>query len=69
MHVVLDLPDRTLASRLVAEAGRRGVALWTLDRYFAGPPARAGLVIGYGTATEPQVRRACGLLRELLNGA
>ena len=66
MHVVLELPARALASSVVEQARLRDVELWTLDRYFAGPPTRAGLIIGYGTTTEPQVRRACGLVRELL---
>ena len=69
MHMVLELPVRALASRLVEHARLRDVALCTLDCYFAGPPTRAGLIIGYGTATEPQVGRACGLVRELLAGA
>jgi GntR family transcriptional regulator/MocR family aminotransferase len=66
MHVVLRLPDDYPAARLVEAAARRGVAVYPLDRYFAGPPTMSGLIIGYGTATLPQVRRAAAELAPLL---
>jgi GntR family transcriptional regulator/MocR family aminotransferase len=66
MHVVLELPDGYPAVRLVEAAAARGVAVYPLDRYFAGPPAMSGLILGYGTATLPQVRRAAAELGALL---
>jgi GntR family transcriptional regulator/MocR family aminotransferase len=65
MHVVLKLAGCT-AVRLVAEAAERGVALFTLDRYFAGPPAFEGLILGYGATSLPKVRRGASVLRDLL---
>jgi GntR family transcriptional regulator/MocR family aminotransferase len=67
MHVVLELPDGYPAARLVAAAAERGVAVYSLDRYFAGPPAMSALILGYGTATLSQVRRAAAALAPLLN--
>jgi GntR family transcriptional regulator / MocR family aminotransferase len=66
MHVVLELPAHRPAGRLVAEAARRGVGLWTLDRYFAGQPALSGLILGYGAVPLTGVRRAAAQLRALL---
>ncbi|HVT67849.1 MAG TPA: PLP-dependent aminotransferase family protein, partial [Trebonia sp.] len=66
MHVVLELPDGYPAARLVAAAAERGVRVYPLDRYYAGPPALSGLIVGYGTATLPQVRRAAAALAPLL---
>jgi GntR family transcriptional regulator/MocR family aminotransferase len=66
MHVVLELPAGYPAARLVEAAAERGVAVYPLDRYFAGPPTMSGLILGYGTATLPQVRRAAAQLSGLL---
>jgi GntR family transcriptional regulator/MocR family aminotransferase len=66
MHVVLELPRDYPAARLVDAAAARGVAVYPLDRYFAGPPTVSGLILGYGTATLPQVRRAAAELGRLL---
>jgi len=66
MHVVLELPGDYPAARLIAAAAARGVAVYPLDRYFAGPPTMSGLILGYGTATLPQVRRAAAELAPLL---
>jgi GntR family transcriptional regulator/MocR family aminotransferase len=66
MHVVLELPAGYPTGRLVEAAAERGVRVYPLDRYFAGPPTISGLVLGYGTATLPQVRRAAAKLAPLL---
>jgi GntR family transcriptional regulator/MocR family aminotransferase len=66
LHVVLELPRDYPAARLVDAAAARGVAVYTLDKYFAGPPTMSGLILGYGTATLPQVRRAAAELAPLL---
>jgi len=66
MHVVLELPGDYPADRLVDAAAARGVAVYPLDKYFGGPPTISGLILGYGTATLPQVRRAAAELAQLL---
>jgi GntR family transcriptional regulator/MocR family aminotransferase len=66
IHVVLELPAGYPAGRLVDAAAERGVAVYPLDRYFAGPPTMSGLILGYGTATLPQLRRAAAERSRLL---
>ena len=67
MHVVLELSGDFPVDRLIHAAGQRGVMVYPLDRYFAGQPAINGLIIGYGTATLPQIRRAAAELAALLS--
>ena len=67
MHVVLELPGDFPVGRLIDAAAERGVAVYPLDRYFAGQPAMNGLILGYGTATLPQIRRAAAELAMLLS--
>jgi GntR family transcriptional regulator/MocR family aminotransferase len=66
IHVVLELPAGYPAGRLVTAAADRGIAVYTLDRFFAAEPTMNGLIIGYGTATLPQIRRAAAELAKLL---
>ena len=66
MHVVLELPSGNPAAQLIEAAARRGVRIYPVDRYYAGPTALNGVIIGYGTATLPQVRRAAAELSRLL---
>ena len=66
MHVVIELPAGASPGLLIEAAARRGVRIYPLDRYYAGPPALNGVIIGYGTATLPQVRRAAAELSRLL---
>jgi len=66
IHVVLELPADYPAVRLVDAAAAGGVAIYPLDRYFAGPVTMSGVVLGYGTATLSQVRRAAAELGRLL---
>jgi GntR family transcriptional regulator/MocR family aminotransferase len=66
MHVVLELASDFPVGRLIEAAAERGVAVYPLDRYFAGKPMMNGLIIGYGTATLPQLRRAAAELAVLL---
>jgi GntR family transcriptional regulator / MocR family aminotransferase len=67
MHMVLELPPGT-ATAVAAAARERGVEVATLDRYFAGPPARAGLVLGYGAADLAAVSRGCQVIAGILAG-
>jgi GntR family transcriptional regulator/MocR family aminotransferase len=66
MHVVLSLDDDYPASSVVSAAAERGVALFTVDRYFAGPPTLNALLIGYGGTSLTNLRRAVTQLRPLL---
>jgi GntR family transcriptional regulator / MocR family aminotransferase len=66
LHVVLELPAGLPPELVVAEAARRGVGLYVLDRYFVGPPSISGLILGYGATPLTQVRRAAAVLATLL---
>ena len=66
LHVVLELPDEFPVGALIDAAAERGVAVYPLNRYFAGQPTMNGLILGYGTATLAQVRRAAAELALLL---
>ncbi len=67
MHVVLELPA-AVTDAAAAVARERGVAVATLDRYFSAETAQSvhGLVLGYGGAALPQVRKGCEVLREIV---
>jgi GntR family transcriptional regulator / MocR family aminotransferase len=67
MHLVLELPAGYPADELVAAAAGRGVALWTADRYYAGPPTLSALTLGYGATPLTKVRAAAQILRDLLD--
>jgi GntR family transcriptional regulator/MocR family aminotransferase len=67
MHMVLE--TREPAALVAAAAAERGVAVATLERYFAGPVTRNGLVLGYGGARLPDVARGCEILAGLLTGS
>ncbi|MQA85030.1 MAG: aminotransferase class I/II-fold pyridoxal phosphate-dependent enzyme [Streptosporangiales bacterium] len=65
LHVVVELPAE-LATEVAGAAGERGVRVGTLDRSYAGPPTRSGLVLGYGAASLADLRWGCALLTRLL---
>ncbi len=67
MHMVLQTSQR--ADQVARAALARGVAVSTLERYFAGPVTRNGLVLGYGGAALPDVMRGCEVLAQILGGA
>jgi GntR family transcriptional regulator/MocR family aminotransferase len=67
LHVVLELPP-DLARAAADEAGRRGIAVQTMDRYFAGPAVTGGLVLGYGGTPLGQLTAACATLSEIVTG-
>jgi GntR family transcriptional regulator/MocR family aminotransferase len=67
MHMILE--TRRPAAEVAAAAAERGVAVATLERYFAGPVTRNGLVLGYGGAALADVARGCETLAGLLASA
>jgi GntR family transcriptional regulator / MocR family aminotransferase len=67
MHMVCELP-RDVLPGVLAAAAARGVDVASLDRYFAGPASRHGLVLGYGAADLAGVSRGCQVLAEILSG-
>ncbi|WP_424535687.1 PLP-dependent aminotransferase family protein [Sphaerisporangium viridialbum] len=68
LHVFLRLPEAAVGP-LVAEAAARGVLLDTTVRHHHGPPRHHGLVIGYGSASLGEVRKACAVIADLTANA
>ncbi len=65
LHVVLELRNAS-EDEVAAAARERGVALHTMQRYFAGPSTTQGLVLGYGSLSLDQVAAAAAVLRDIL---
>ena len=68
LHVVLPLDSRDEEAELVPAAGRHGIVLAPLSGYFTHEPGAPGLVLGYANATEAEIERAGGWLRQALVG-
>jgi GntR family transcriptional regulator/MocR family aminotransferase len=66
LHVVLELPASPPADQVAAAAAARGVAIHSVNRYYAGPPTLNALIIGYGATPVTKLRRAAAELRALL---
>ncbi|MDH2429062.1 PLP-dependent aminotransferase family protein [Sphaerisporangium sp. TRM90804] len=67
LHVFLPLPPERV-DPLIAAAAARGVLLDTTARHHHGPVRTFGLVVGYGSASLADVRRACAVLAGLIDG-
>ncbi|WP_214412182.1 MocR-like pyridoxine biosynthesis transcription factor PdxR [Sphaerisporangium fuscum] len=65
LHVFLRLAREEVAP-LVTASAERGVLLDTTERHHHGPVRVPGLVIGYGSASLADVRKACEIIAGLL---
>ncbi|WP_435875375.1 PLP-dependent aminotransferase family protein [Nonomuraea dietziae] len=65
LHVLAELPP-SVVEEIVVAAASRGVLLDTTVRHHHAEPHVHGLVIGYGSASLPEVRRGCRILAELV---
>jgi GntR family transcriptional regulator / MocR family aminotransferase len=69
MHVSA-VARRSVDVERVADAlGRQEIKLHSLSRYFQGPQTRTGLVLGYGAADLPELKRGLVALRKVLSDA
>ncbi|NUW42437.1 aminotransferase-like domain-containing protein [Nonomuraea rhodomycinica] len=66
LHVLAELPPGAIG-RVVERAAERGVLLDEPERHRHRPGAPFGLVIGYGSASLPDVRRACRVVADLIS--
>ncbi|MFI7610074.1 PLP-dependent aminotransferase family protein [Nonomuraea terrae] len=66
LHVLAELPA-SLVPGVVARAARAGVLLDSTERHHHGAAHLHGLVIGYGSASLPDVRRGCRILAALIS--
>jgi GntR family transcriptional regulator / MocR family aminotransferase len=65
-HVVVPLPDAATERAVVAAAAARGLLLDGLVRHHAGPPLRAGIVLGYAGPGSDELEWALPLVTEAL---
>lgn len=65
LHVLAELPAGAVGP-VVRAARDKAILLDTVDRHHLGPPRVHGLVIGYGSASLPDVRRGCAILAQLI---
>jgi GntR family transcriptional regulator/MocR family aminotransferase len=65
-HVVVPLADAATERAVVATAATRGVRLDGLARHHTGPPARAGIVLGYAGPGRDDLERALPVVAEAL---
>jgi GntR family transcriptional regulator/MocR family aminotransferase len=64
VHLVVwlrDIPPRAL-ERVIAESAEAGVGVYPVAPYYVEPPRRAGLILGYASLTEREIRTGIGRL-------
>jgi len=58
VHLVVwlrDVPTRGIR-RVIANAAEAGVGVYPVAPYYVEPPRRAGLILGYASLTESEIR-------------
>jgi GntR family transcriptional regulator/MocR family aminotransferase len=68
VHLVVwlnDVPPRDLPA-VLARARKAGVGLYSVAPFFASPPRRAGLLFGYASLTEADIRAAVRRIAEIV---
>ena len=68
VHLVVwlnDVPPRNLPA-VLARARKAGVGLYSVAPFFASPPRRAGLLFGYASLTEADIRAAVRRIAEIV---
>ena len=53
---------------VIARAARSGVGLYPISPYYSRPPDRAGLLFGYASLTEAEIRTGIRLLADVVQG-
>jgi GntR family transcriptional regulator/MocR family aminotransferase len=69
LHVLLELPqvDARRTSRLREECRRRGVGVYSAAPFYARPPSRVELLLGYASLDEKKIREGVRRLRRALD--
>ena len=68
VHLVVwlnDVPPRDLPA-VLARARKAGVGLYSVAPFFTSPPRRAGLLFGYASLTEADIRAAVRRIAEIV---
>ena len=69
LHVLLELPklDARRTGRLREECRRRGVGVYSAAPFYARPPSRVELLLGYAALDEKRIREGIRRLRRALD--
>jgi GntR family transcriptional regulator/MocR family aminotransferase len=69
LHVLLELPriDARKTSRLREECRRRGVGVYSAAPFYARPPSRIELLLGYASLDEKKIREGVRRLRRAVD--
>ncbi len=68
MQVPAWLPDGADDRRIAAACAMRGLAVSPMAAYYLGPPARAGLYLGYAGVPDADVAPALAILASIIGG-
>ena len=70
VHMLVWLNDvaRSAVGGLIARAAAAGVGLYPIDAYFSRPPQRAGLLFGYASLTEREIRAGVKRFAQVMEG-
>jgi GntR family transcriptional regulator/MocR family aminotransferase len=66
LHAFLELREDLDAEQAVARCRERGVIVSTLADYYAGPPDRWGLLLGYGGLDPQDVRNGAQVVADVI---
>ncbi|NEK38611.1 MocR-like pyridoxine biosynthesis transcription factor PdxR [Rhizobium leguminosarum] len=69
MHLVLWLPLGVDDVKIADEAGKVGLVVRPISPMFANPPARFGLILGFGGFTPAELRAAVRRLKDVLDAS
>ena len=65
-HVVLWPRKRVSEDTVIAQAAARGVGIYGISHSFLTQPSRPGLMLGYSTMNEAEIREGIRLLSEVI---
>jgi GntR family transcriptional regulator / MocR family aminotransferase len=69
MHLAVTLPKNLNDCELSLRATQESLWLWPLSPCYINKPTQSGFILGYGSTTAPEIPRAVGHLRTLIDSA
>jgi GntR family transcriptional regulator/MocR family aminotransferase len=69
MHLAVTLPSGSNDMEIAERAARQKLWLWPLSPFYVGKVSRPGFILGFGSATVPEIPPAVRTLRHLLTAS
>ncbi len=69
MHLTVTLPSGSHDLEIAERAARQKLWLWPLSPFYMGKASRPGFILGFGSATVPEIAPAVRKLRNLLTAS